>query len=544
MRLLLGLLLLTTSMHAQHVYWVTFSGKDTRFSMGSPQQFLSSKAILRRQKFGIPVTETDLPVSKLYLEQLTQKGIMVLSTSKWLNGVAVKVPDKKYADTLKQYPFVTGVRYLGEHQAFRASAKHRVDLNEMLKVLEQKGDFKKKQTDSNGYGKTYRQVSMLNTQCLHQQGYRGEGIAIAVIDAGFNNADTLPVFSQMRQSNRIKHTHDFVQHNEEVYEDDDHGTAVLSCMAGYIPNEFVGTAPMADYYLLRSEYANTEMPVEEIYWIEAIEYADSAGVDLVNSSLGYNEFDDATQNYTYKNLDGKTALISKAAGLAVQKGMVVVVSAGNEGDDEWKFISVPADVKEVITVGGVDAGNHLAGFSSIGPTKDKRIKPDVMAQGDNVWVASSKGVFYQGDGTSYSSPIMAGAIACLMQAYPDKNPAALMQALHLSGNHYYKPDNHFGYGIPDMQLAYFLLQNDTTEQLLDITYMGDKRLHLTYRAAMPHKITVVVKDDTESIVHEETLAVKGTIREALKKNKQLKKGKYSLHLVSENYSCVQPFNIP
>lgn len=544
MRLLLGLLLLGTSLHAQQVYWVTFSGKDAAFSIGSPQQFLSSKAILRRQKFGIPVTETDLPVSKLYLEQLAQKGIVVLSTSKWLNGVAVKVADKNYADTLKQYAFVTEVKYLGEHQPFRASAKHHVDLNEMLKVLEHKSDVKKKQTDSNVYGKTYRQVSMLNTQRLHEQGYRGEGVTIAVIDAGFNNADTLPVFSQLRQSNRLKHTRDFVQRNEEVFEDDDHGTAVLSCMVGNIPNKFVGTAPMADYYLLRSEYANTEMPVEETYWIEAIEYADSAGADLVNSSLGYNEFDDASQNYTYKNLDGKTALISKAASLAVQKGMVVVVSAGNEGDDDWKFISVPADAKEVITVGGVDAGNHLAGFSSIGPTKDKRIKPDVMAQGDNVWVASSRGVFYQGDGTSYSSPIMAGAIACLMQACPGKNPAALMQALHLSGNHYYKPDCYFGYGIPDMQLAYLMLQNDTSEQLLDITYLGDKRLHITYRAATPHKITVVVKNDAEMVVHEEALTVRGTIREALKKNKQLKKGKYSLHIVSENYSCVQPFNIP
>ncbi len=544
MRLLFVLLLFSTSLCAQQVYWVQFDRKDDVFAVSAPQQFLSARSILRKQKLGIPITDTDLPVSNNYLQQLLQKKMVLLSKSKWLNAVTVVAPGKNYLDTLKQFPFVTDVKYLGEHQQIRTSSKHYLDINEMLKVLEQKSDLRKKQSDSNLYGKTYRQVSMLNTQHLHELGYRGEGVAIAVIDAGFNNADTIAVFKHLRETNRLKHTFDFVQRNRGVFEDDDHGTAVLSCMAGYVPHEFVGTAPMADYYLLRSEDAYSEMPVEETYWIEAIEYADSIGVDLVNSSLGYNEFDDVLQNYTYKSLDGQTALISKAASMAVQKGMVLVVSAGNEGDDDWKYICVPADVKEVITVGGVDAGNHLAGFSSIGPTKDKRIKPDVMAQGDNVWVASSKGVVYLGDGTSYASPIMAGAIACLMQACPDRKPDVLMQALHTSGNHYYKPDNYFGYGIPDLKLAYLLLQNDTSETLLDIAYLGDKRLHLTYRANQSRKLHLTIKDDTGTIVHAETLNVKGTIREALKKNKQLKKGKYSLQVVSEHSSCVQSFNIP
>jgi serine protease AprX len=544
MRILFGLLLISSQLYAQHVYWVAFSGKDDAFSISSPQQFLSDKAILRRQKFGIQITESDLPISSSYLQQFEQKGIVILSKSKWLNGIAVVVPTKNYFDTLKNFSFVILVKYLGEHQTILVSTKQHIDGKEMLKVLEHKVDWKKKQTDTSFYGKTYRQVCMLNTHLLHEQGYTGKGVNIAVIDAGFNNADTLLVFDQLRNSHQLKLTKDFVQRNANVFEDDDHGTAVLSCMAGYIPFTFVGTAPMANYYLFRSEYAKTEMPVEETYWIEAIEFADSIGVDLVNSSLGYNEFDDVSQNYTYKNLDGKTALISKAATLAVQKGIVVVVSAGNEGDGDWKFISVPADATEIITVGGVDAGNHLASFSSIGPTKDKRIKPDVMAQGDNVWVASSRGVFYQGDGTSYASPLMAGAIACLMQACPTKNPQEIVQALHTSGNHYYKPDNSFGYGIPDMQLAYLLLLNDTAEKLLDIRYLGDKRMHLAYQATAAHKINIVIKNEQDIEVHSETMNVKGTIRVSLKKNKELKKGKYSLLVVSENKLLVQPFTIP
>jgi serine protease AprX len=544
MRKLFGLLLISSQLCAQHVYWVEFSGKDDAFFIASPQQFLSNKAILRRQKFGIQITESDLPISSSYLQQFEQNGIVLLSKSKWLNGVAVVVPTKNYFDTLKNFSFVKRVKYLGEHQPILVSTKQHIDGKEMLKVLGHKADWKKKQTDTSFYGKTYRQVSMLNTHLLHEQGYTGKGVNIAVIDAGFNNTDTLLVFDQLRNSHQLKLTNDFVQRNANVFEDDDHGTAVLSCMAGYIPFTFVGTAPMANYYLFRSEYTKTEMPIEETYWIEAIEFADSLGVDLVNSSLGYNEFDDVSQNYTYKNLDGKTALISKAATLAVQKGMVVVVSAGNEGDDDWKFISVPADATEVITVGGVDAGNHLASFSSIGPTKDKRIKPDVMAQGDNVWVASSRGVFYQGDGTSYASPLMAGAIACLMQACPTKNPQEIVQALHTSGNHYYKPDNSFGYGIPDMQLAYLLLLNDTTEKLLDIRYLGDKRLHLAYQATAAQKINIVIKNEQGIEVHSETMNVKGTIRVSLKKNKELKKGKYSLHIGNENKLLVQPFTIP
>lgn len=534
MRLLCLFLFFSTSLYAQQVYWVSFTGKKTIYNIDRPFQFLSEKAIQRRQKFQILINQTDIPVSDYYLGLLRAKGFVVLSKSKWLNGAAVVVANKADLDTLAKFPFVNKPVLLGKYSAPQKTDKRIVQVNEFFKIEEAKLHSSKKNTDTSWYGHAYNQVSMLQTQRLHELGFKGQGINIAVIDAGFNNADTLPLFRQLRSEGRMKASYDFVQRNREVYEDDDHGLAVLSCMAGYLPNEYIGTAPLSNYYLLRSEYAQTEMPIEEVYWIEAIEYADSAGVDLVNSSLGYNEFDDITLNHTAKDLDGKTTMISKAAAMAVQKGIVVVVSAGNEGDDDWKFISVPADAEEVITVGGVDASRFFVGFSSIG-TSNKRIKPDVMAQGDNVWVASTHGIFYQGDGTSYSSPIMAGSIACLMQAYPTKTPSQLMTVLHQSGSLYYHPDKFFGYGIPDMHLAFLLLQEDTTDALLDVRVLQDNRIHLAYRSFKSQKMEVKVLTETGIEVLTETLVAKqnGTNRVALKKIKEFPKGIYSLQLVTE-----------
>jgi serine protease AprX len=523
MRLLLFLVLVTTSVGAQQVYWVEFLHKDSSFQVAHPQQFLSRQAIERRQKFKIPVDETDLPVSPVFLETLRQKGYVILCSSKWLNAATVVLTDKKEEEAVKQLPFVKMIRSLGRYDPPVATRRYLIDPDEIEKAA-----------DSMDYGKSENQVSMLHTQQLHQLGLKGEGVNIALIDAGFNNADTLPAFNRLRNDNRVKVSYDFVQHNNNVYEDDDHGLAVLSCMAGYLPGEYIGTAPMANYYLLRSEYALTEMPVEEAYWIAAIEYADSAGVDLVNSSLGYNEFDNIAFNYTHKDLDGKTALISRAASIAVQKGVVVVISAGNEGDEDWKYISVPADVAEVITVGGVKADLKLVGFSSVGPGINKHVKPDIMAQADNVWVASPRGAFYQGDGTSYASPLMAGSIACLMQAYPDVLPSQLMAVLHTSSSQYNKPDQYYGYGVPDLYLAYLMLQSDVTDAILDTRILNDNRIHLTYRASGPQKAEVSITNEKgEEVLHENvSFKEKGVSRFALKKIKHFKKGTYHLQFRS------------
>jgi hypothetical protein len=530
MRLLAVVWLFTYAAGAQQVCWVEFTHKDSAYSLSQPQQFLSKKAISRRAKFDLTLHQTDLPVSPQWLAILHQKGYTVLSKSKWLNAAVVLISNESEEEVLRQLPFIKAVSPLGKYEVPAPDNRFDADMNEILRVLESKNGVRQKKDDTLGYGKSLNQVKMLKTNQLHSLGLMGEGMDIAVIDAGFNNADTLPAFHRLKSDHRIKATYDFVQHHAEVYEDDYHGLAVLSCMAGYIPGEYIGTAPMANYYLLRSEYAQSEMPIEEAYWIAAIEYADSAGADIVNSSLGYNEYDDLYFSYAHKNLDGKTAIISKAASMAVQKGMVVVVSAGNEGNDDWRLISVPADAPEVITVGGVDAWQNLVIFSSTGPTADQRIKPDVMAQADNVWVASARGFFYQSDGTSFSCPLITGSIACLMQAYPKVSPKQLMDVLHASGSFYHHPDEYIGFGVPDMYLAYLMLQADTSDAIIDVRVLSDKRIHATLRLAMPQKTEVKVTDNDGREVLTETISVKnnGVIRLPLKKIKRFSKGIYSL----------------
>lgn len=553
MKIVLHVLLLCCSFpcFSQQVYWVSFTQKDTAFSVERPQEFLSEKAIARRLKYAIAIDVSDLPVSRGFIDRIEAKGYTVVTKSKWHNAAAVKVPRLSDADSLRRLPFVKQVLYLGEHRPIKSSRESAVDLNEMLTVLESRFDDpdKKQQSDSVFYGKTFGQVSMLNVQKLHRLGYRGNNINIAVIDAGFNSVPKLPVFKHLIDSHRIKSTVDFVQGNDEVYEDDDHGMAVLSCMAGFIPYQFVGTAPFANYYLLRSEYSTTEMPIEETYWMEAAEYADSCGADLINSSLGYNEFDMASLSHTHRDLNGKTAIISRGAAMAVNKGIIVLNSAGNEGDDEWHTISVPADAAGVITVGGVDAKRNYASFSSVGPTSDKRVKPDVMAQGDNTWVASSRGVFYQGDGTSYACPVMTGAVACLLQANYSRSPAQILDVLHKSSDRYDAPDKYYGYGVPDLYLAHLMLTNDFSlddtlqDTLLDCRVLPDKRIHITYGIPIGQKIAVTVQNAQDEMLFTETVSLKkeGIHRFALKKAKKLTEGSYTVRVVSEDKTSTRSF---
>lgn len=534
MRILLLLLFLCSKVYAQHVYQVYFDSKnELNFSINHPEVFLSQKAIERKKKWNIVIDETDFPIKNIYVNELTKIGCEIVAKTKWLNGATIKIKSKSIADSIKTLPFVKSIEYLGHWKPINKE-KVELKLDEELLKSDTKMDYSRQQQfDSNFYGKAYGQAAMLNAHKLHQLGYKGQGVTVGVIDAGFKNVHQIELFKHLFNQKQLTHTFDFVQHNQEVFLDDDHGTAVLSCMAGFLPNEFVGTAPAANYVLLRSEYAPSEMPIEEYYWIEAIEYADSMGVDLVNSSLGYNEFDDKAQNHFYKELNGKKVAISKAANMAVAKGMTVIVSSGNEGDLEWKHICVPADAENVITVGGVDEAKSYAAFSSIGPTADKRIKPDIVAQGDNVWVVSNKGVLYQGDGTSYAAPIAAGAIACLMQAHPDKMPSEISMALKLSSSKYQKPDLYLGYGVPDMLLAHQLLQNDTIALLLDARRLNDKRIHVCATLPADQKVLLTIKDELgKEVLQDQIQFKKGWNRVLIKKSNQLPKGMYSLHFQS------------
>lgn len=433
------------------LYMVSFTDKmETPYSFFKPTDYLSPRAIERRIAQGIAIDVYDLPVVPNYVQQVLGKGCLLHGQSKWLNAIAIHTTDSIVLKNIENLPFVKEVRPLGlyrtaqEPKIFKAVTK--VDSSKHVPAY---------------YGYGTNQISMLGGTFLHHIGFRGEGVHVAIFDGGFMNTYRMPVFDSLYLQKRILGTHDFVERDRFVYESSQHGTNVLSTMAANKPNFLVGTAPDASYYLFKTEDVKGEFPSEEFNWVVAMEYADSIGVDVVNSSLGYTVFWDDSLSYTYEDLDGKTALASQGANVAVQKGLLIVNSAGNEGDGKWRYIGTPADVDGVFSVAAVDERGKRAYFSSWGPTADGRIKPDIAAQGQNAVIASM--VRYEvglTNGTSFSSPIMAGMVASLRQAYPNIPAQELLRAIKESGHLAAQPDSSLGYGIPNFGTAYLLLMED------------------------------------------------------------------------------------
>ncbi len=310
------------------------------------------------------------------------------------------------------------------------------------------------------YGKSDLQISVLNGISLHDLGYMGEGMQIAVIDAGFQRADVVESLKWIYNRGGILGTRNFIIPSENVYLLSSHGTSVLSTMAAFLPGEFIGTAPLASYWLLRSEESGSENKLEEAFWVMAAEFADSAGVDIITSSLGYTTFDDSSMNYSLTDLDGQTALITRAAEMAFSKGLMVISSAGNEGNKSWKYISPPADGENVLSVGAIEPGFQIAAFSSRGPTFDGRIKPDIVAIGSRASITGSLGSTVLGYGTSFSAPQVAGLTACLWQAVPEKTNAEILRAIRQSSGQFGHPDSIYGYGVPNFMYALRILKID------------------------------------------------------------------------------------
>lgn len=422
--------------------------KNNGFSEKHPEQFLSPKAIDRRKKFKLKIDKHDLPVSAAYLNQLNQHNYRVKLTSKWNNTAVVEISDTTTLQALRDLPFVNRICKVWESP-------------DSLPVFTPSNRFKqiqnKRDTFPSFYGAGQNQVEMLKADRLHNAGFKGEGITIAVIDGGFYNCDAIEGLKNCR----ILGTKNFVNPGTNVYEESQqHGTMVLSCIGANMPNSLVGTAPEASFYLLQSEDNAGENLIEEDYWCAAVEYADSIGVDIVTSSLGYYHFDDPAASHKYEEQDGQTALNSYAASLAASRGLLILNSAGNEGDNQWKKIGFPADAKNIITVGAVNAKGMNANFSSLGNTADGRIKPDVMAQGQNSALIDFRGNVTKANGTSFSTPILCGAVACLWQAFPKVRPETIIRAVQQSGNNHEHPNNVFGYGIPDMWKAYEMLKKE------------------------------------------------------------------------------------
>jgi len=429
-----------------NIYWIQFQSKaNTPYSLGEPEYYLSPRAIERRNKHAIAIDSTDLPVNPAYVDSLKSLGFYVKHTSRWMNG-AIVIPDKiQNIHSIVLPSFVKSIE-LRKGDPLKSTKLKFSDVDSLTAVK---------------YGSSFTQVSMVGGQVLHNHS-KGKGVVVGVIDAGFLNVNKIPAFNNLRSRNGILGSYDFVESGNSVYGELSHGTSVLSIMACSDEGVMIGSAPEADYWLLRSEDADTEFPVEEDYWIIAAEFADSVGCDVINTSLGYTTFDNPIFNHTYSEFDGKTMRISKAANLAVDKGIVVVCSAGNSGKDYWGHIVVPSEAEKVLCVAAVDTSKVVADFSSRGFTGEGFLpKPDISAMGADVSLVGGGGSLGIGSGTSFSSPVLAGFAACLVGAFPEKSASEIIEIIRKSGDRYPANDVEYGYGIPNFAKL-FGAEIDTT----------------------------------------------------------------------------------
>jgi subtilisin family serine protease len=415
---------------------------ETSFRISSAEAFLSPESVERRMLREVFVDDSDFPVSQGYIDRLVAAGVTPVAQSKWMKTVVVESPDSTVVERLKAIPFVDSLKCVwngtGRQDVIPCSEDDTSVFTSTDEPLE------------NPYGYAESQLNMLNGLRLHAAGYRGKGVRIAVIDAGFMNVDRMDAFSSINLLGSFNMTFP----GRSVFCEDDHGTKALSCMAADLPGIMIGTAPDASFLLIKSEDTRGEYPIEEDLWVAAVEYADSVGIDIISSSLGYFRYDHLDNYYDRTDLNGQTAFISRVADMAAKKGILIVSSAGNEGNNEWEKITFPSDVEDVMTVGSITSDKEKSSFSSVGMTADYRIKPDVVALGTRVCVIDSAGQVQYTNGTSFSTPTVAGLAACLWQAFPLLKNTELIKLIKESSNQHQQPDAQLGYGIPDMFNAY------------------------------------------------------------------------------------------
>ena len=435
----IGLFLtLTSRVHAietKFYFWITFSDKPQ-----GQMPSLSESTLKRRALQGIPITVADLPVNKDYIQIVEgQTCEKIVGCSRWLNAVCLKL-DSVSLEAIRNLSIVKHIQPLGDYKTIPAQFSSVPD-----------------------YGQASGQLTQIGIPCLHQAGFTGKNIKMGIFDSGFRNVNINNAFDSLRSQQRLAYAYDFVNGDTDIYNEDSHGADVLSTMAAWRPGVLMGAAYEANYSLLRTETVATESPLEEVYWQQAMEWADSAGIQIIQSSLGYTTFSGGS-GYTYADLNGHTAVITQAAQKAAEVGMLVVVSAGNEGSGSWGYITVPADADSILAVGAVSNAGLLAGFSSRGPTADGRIKPDLVATGLNAYIINSSGGLSASSGTSFAAPLIAGLSACLWQAYPQATAQQVRKALLQSSNRFQNPDNYFGHGIPDGCQALNILQTIVSKE--------------------------------------------------------------------------------
>ncbi|MEP6583147.1 MAG: S8 family serine peptidase, partial [Ginsengibacter sp.] len=455
-------------------YIIRFKDKaGTPFSITDPSKFLSARSIQRRVKQTIAIDETDLPITPSYIDSVRLAGnVTILDKSKWLNQVCIETTDAIALAKISNMSFVINsqplMRPVGVQSPFNNKFNEQIDSIASPYSVTGTADFY-------SYGNSTQQIHIHEGEYLHNKGFHGEGMLLAILDAGFYHYLTLPAFDSVRNGNQVAETYDYVNNEISVDEDHPHGMQCFSIIGGNIPGQLVGSSPKATFYLYRTEDAATESPVEEQYWAAAAERADSIGVDVISTSLGYNTFDNPAFNHTYNDMDGNTTIITRAADLAAKKGMIVLAAAGNDGNSSWHFITAPADADSIVTVGAVNSSGIPAGFSSYGPSSDGRVKPTVASIGVATALSSSGGAIGAGNGTSFATPNMAGLITCLWQAFPEFSNMEIIQAVEKSSSIYNNPDDRIGYGIPNFRIAY----DDLNQQRIDKTMtsiLGNKTI--------------------------------------------------------------------
>ena len=437
-------------------YRLTLSDKNNSpYSIDNPSEYLSPRALEKRARFNIAITEQDLPVNPQYVQQVknVNNRIRVLTSCKWFNTLTIYCPDSTVLPQLSLLPFVTDILPVANYDLDSlmplASAAPEIEYTPMVS-----NNFRDSITPYD-YGYAIGQIAVHNGHLLHNEGFRGDSMLIAVFDAGWNGLDTSDFFRILFDEGRLLGTRDLIPFRNNVFDGHQHGTLVTSTMSGLTEQILVGTAPRASYFLIRSEEPDTEQPIEEDFWAEAACIADSIGADVINSSLGYTNFDDFPQQWnTYESTDGVSSISSLAATVLGQKGVIVCVSAGNEGANDWHYIGHPADAHDILAVGAADILGNIAEFSSRGPSFDGRVKPDITSVGVNTVCVYPGDQLGTANGTSLAGPVAAGLCACLWQALPAASATQVMQYIRENGSCYDNPNDSLGYGIPDFYAAY------------------------------------------------------------------------------------------
>ncbi|MEN9333262.1 MAG: hypothetical protein RLY35_442 [Bacteroidota bacterium] len=455
--------------NAPGYYYIVFKDKlGTPFTLDHPQSFLSPKSLERRLRLGISILEEDLPVNPEYVQTTIQtSGGLLHHTSKWFNSLTLNLSGLDSAAQVAAVQQVASLPFVQEVK--RYTWVHHQTVGKRLDHLEESAPIALHAPESKGYGWGFHQLNMVNTVRLHEAGFKGEGIDVGIFDGGWFGADEMKAFAPIRDEGRLVMTRDFVNPQApNVFDKSTHGTNVWGIMAGVMEDMFIGAAPLSNYYLFQTEDVDSEYRIEEDNWVAAAELADSLGLDVINSSLGYSLFDDETMNHQYSDMNGKVSRASIAAEKLSKKGVVVVNSVGNAGNSVWYYITAPADADGILTVGAVDSLMQPAGFSSHGPTIDGREKPNVSAMGVKTYYPFSDEKIGKGNGTSYSGPIVAGSVASLLSAFPNANPWEVRNIVEQTASLYPNHNHDVGFGIPDFWWAW--------NQLLDNPSLPSKQM--------------------------------------------------------------------